>query len=162
MASWPYRPANAEQILERATIYKTVDELINFAMNNVSLDTAINILEAFGTEDPEIIVRLITLLKELNRGTLFMALKAIKGDNASKQAIDFVVEWAIDEDDVDSAIKAAALREEPGLYQFEVETLLEKRKKKGDVIRSIILADMLETPGLTTADIEDLATATTT
>jgi len=161
--SWNANEVAIKQMLEKAE-YENIDELLNFAMNNirnVGYETTIGILAAFGTNNPEIVLRLVILIKEHNRGMLFWALKAVRSDGAPQKAVEFVVKWALEDGATDHAIKASKLREEPGLTQLEIETLLEKHKKSSDVVTSIILADMREKPGLTTKDIEDLAAATT-
>lgn len=145
------------------TVYKNIDNLIDFAINNVKnigFITIVNILEAFGSS-PDNIFRLLILLKENNRGSLYEALQIIRSDGTPMQAIDYVVKWAIEDDSVKTAIKASDLRCPPGLTPIELETLLKECKKNGNIVDSIILADMREpeAPGLTTAEIEEIAAA---
>ncbi len=150
---------DSKPIRGRISKYTTTDELMDFALDNIrdiGYDEIADTIKAFGASD-EIILRFAILMREHDIDAVSQVLEAVKNHEISKVTIEYIVKWAIETSDTDSAIIASGLREKPGLTPAEVEILIEKRKTKSDLITCIILANMRENPGLTSRDIEDLA-----
>ena len=158
LALWINKTSDAEKSMnEFVGKDKTVDKLIKFAVPNIGHNVAIIILEAFGTENPDIIDNLVFHAKNTGRGSVAMSVRALKSCRiCSSEIIDFVVEWAIEKDDSHSAIEAASLRKEKGLTQIEIEKLLASSVEKGYHARSKKIANMRTVPGLTGEEIKSL------
>ncbi len=159
LALWINKKYGPEEWLDRVVGEdKRVDTLIKFAYRVIGHEAAMIVLDTFGTEDADLIDHLLNQAKT-GSGSVAMSLRVLRScSNCSNEAIDFVVRWAIKENDSQTAEKAASLRKgsKKGLTQHEVEKIIVGGIEKGYIARSIKFANMRAIPGLTVEEIEFL------
>lgn len=137
-----------EEIAKHAN---SIDDLINFALDNRLLQAAIDIARGFEAE-PETVMRILRFMKRWTKGQDLMEVKSsfiplihqiLENNGKPEKAINFAVAWCLEIAYIEYAIKLGDLRKEPGLTEEELEALLAEYLSDGDIIGSKTVSILL-------------------